>query len=202
MCRTASVSQSVIGRPGCPAGDRHKAFCSAALLNLHHPSRRDQPCRFRNTFEASDHCHQCLADDCWTLVPRHEDVPKRLTETRARYACAQSLSVPRDFHPPSISFDKAEKITDGTVGLDGMSQGLIRHRPVMISSPHLFALNESFRFQVDNDPLHSTLRDTDKRGDFSQDDGRVAGQKNQDMGMVCEERPAPAGRFRPCIGLA
>lgn len=99
---------------------------------------------------------------------------------------------------PSDRFvDQADEITDAAMGFDGVSESLSGADAIAILPPDFFSLKKAFRFQISDDALHGPFSNANLGRDFSQDQGRVTREQDQDVGIVGEERPT-VGRLACC----
>ena len=86
--------------------------------------------------------------------------------------------------------DQRNEIANRAMRLDRMPQVPFRQNAVMILAADLFALNEAARLQVGKKSLHGSFGNPNLPGHFSQHQRRVAGQQQQHMRVVRQERPA------------
>jgi hypothetical protein len=65
----------------------------------------------------------------------------------------------------------------------------VRVQPVDVAAPDAATVQVALRFQVGDDRLHGPLGDPDPRRDVAQPTVRVAGDREEDVGVVGQEGP-------------
>ncbi|QDT36807.1 hypothetical protein Pan189_11700 [Stratiformator vulcanicus] len=76
------------------------------------------------------------------------------------------------------------------MGLDRVPKRRVGQHLVTVSTPDTLPTNNAFAFQIGDDPLHCPFRNSDLRGDETQDRLGIRVNHEQDVRMVRQERPA------------
>jgi len=93
---------------------------------------------------------------------------------------------------------RGQKIADGALCLERMTQRNIERESIVIASSFAAAAQHPCRFELDDDPVHGSLGDADQPCDVSEGRIRIAREADEDVGVVAQERPA--GTF--ALGIA
>lgn len=75
-----------------------------------------------------------------------------------------------------LPFDQVDEITDGSMSFNGMTEKFIGLQRVPILSSDLFSFDESPFFQVRNNALDGSFRNTDSESHFPENHRRILRQ--------------------------
>ena len=96
--------------------------------------------------------------------------------------------------------DAGEELADPVRLLDWVAQGLLGNDLIVVAATVLGPPHIATRDEVGDDRLRGALGDPDPVGDVPASDPRVAGNADEDVAVIGQERPARAGRIRGRAG--
>jgi hypothetical protein len=85
--------------------------------------------------------------------------------------------------------NEGEELPDRAVGLDSVSQRLLREDGVVIPPPLACASKISRCLKIGHDSLHRPLGDAHMHGHVPEFDLRISSDDDQDMRVIAQERP-------------